>query len=632
MFFVPLVDGCSGLASLQLTNDSLYFSESAYATMEACSYGQGVFAHELGHNMGSRHDWYMDSGTTPDSIAHGYVDWINGFRTIMSYNNRCTAIGISCERIPRFSNPAVRHGGHVVGVAKGTSTSCEEGEKFPSLECDADSATLFNNKAATTAKFRDSRLTWNGGVDSNWANAANWNINEGAPGATVVNNRVPRSFDNLFIPGDPGLSFSPPIYNGSYNDPNITAGTLSARELVIADGAQLSMSGGTLNVGWRWQDLGGFKATGGTVEFSGPIGVTVDSSSAFQSIRVGSGTDSSVVSLANNLDVDDDLTISAGAILDAGNYTINLAGNWQEQGPTGFRASTSTVIFDGDGVAQSVNKASSSVVFTEDFSEGDNQDGFSTAYMPPGWSGENWFFGEHSGDGEALASGNAWLYSQSVTLDKNATYTLTLDFDQSYNSDDVLRVYYGKEVSPSDMTEVGSVSTTGTSNFEFKVPASGTYYVGFYHEKAGESGMSYMDNVGLSAYSGLNFYNLRVASGYVTVNEAITIENELRIDAGATLDTEDNVLTLNGTLINEGTLKGSVDQAGSCSKLEVTLNPSDYDTVSSEIMIKSEGIITLDYGASVTYRAPEIRLLPGFSALPGSSMVAKAEAVSCSGG
>ncbi len=593
MFFVPSSgSSCGGLAFIQYTNDDLSWSDDAYSTMEACSIGQAVFAHELGHNMGSRHDWYMDSETTPDTIAHGYVDLASGFRTIMAYSNRCSILGQSCSRIAHFSNPSIDYSGQTTGVAAGTSSSCAEGDAHPATECDADAATLFNNKAPTTAKFRDSRLTWTGSVDSDWNNAANWTINEGAPGSTTAVNRVPRPYDNLYIPG------------GLTHYPMISSGTHYGRELIIADGARLEMAAGTLQVGWRWEDVGGFSATGGTVEFSGPIGVTVDSASTFQDVRIGDGTGSTQTYLASNLDVDGNLTISAGASLDAGTYTLNLAGDWQENNPTGFAFGSGRIICDG--AAQSFSKIVSANLVMEDFSEGDGQSCCSTSYLPPDWTSNpavdpgGWYGGQPSGDtdGNAYANGDAWLYSLPLTLNKGVNYSLSLYFDQRSTLSDTLRIYLDVDTdSTSTSQSVGTVNSTGKASFSFSVPSTATYYIGFHHDGAGQS---YLDDVQLDGASKLSFHDLEVKSGTTSFSEDMSIANDLLIHADATADFGGNVVSVEGTLINDGSIKqtstvsngatvafGRVKNAGATLDkyfgVEITPNTGDMGETSVEI-------------------------------------------------
>ncbi|UOG90782.1 MAG: M12 family metallo-peptidase [Candidatus Thiothrix sulfatifontis] len=552
VFFTPYVSSsCGGLAWLQTINNNVGWEDYGFSAMNACSFGQSVFAHELGHNMGSRHDWYMDSDTTPASIGHGYVhiDGVNSFRTIMSYGNRCNALGIgTCDRIAHFSNPNVNYNDVPTGVPSGTSTSCAEGQANPAVECDADNGTNFNTKAATTAKFRDSRLTWTGAVSSDWSTAGNWTINEGAPGSTTAVNRVPRSYDNVYIPS--GL--------GRY--PTVSTGSVNARELVIANGATLNMSGGTLTVGWSWEDAGGFNATGGTVILSGSIGIGITSSSAFRNVQIGSGADTSEVTLESNLNIDGNLQISAGATLNAATFTINVAGNWQENTPTGFQKGTSTVIFDGS--SQAVNKITNSSVLNEDFSEGDGQGCCNTAYLPSSWTEQGpWYGGQLGSSGVAVAAGNGWLHSNAVSLNSGVTYTLTFDFNQDGSNSDILRVYYGSNANSVNMTTlIGTRTATGSANFTFTVPSSGTYYIGFHHDGVD---WSYMDNVSLAGSAGITFHNVQVISGTTTFNGNVNFGNNLQTSNGATADFSTHAVTVEGGVTNNGGIKQTKTTANS---------------------------------------------------------------------
>ncbi|GAA1013187.1 hypothetical protein GCM10009551_099630 [Nocardiopsis tropica] len=83
----------------------------------------GVFAHELGHNLGATHDW----GTTPDtrganSQRHGYVN-PNGLIDIMAYTTSPLCAPNRCNRQPYYSNPDVTVGGLPFGQRGGTKPS-----------------------------------------------------------------------------------------------------------------------------------------------------------------------------------------------------------------------------------------------------------------------------------------------------------------------------------------------------------------------------------------------------------------------------------------------------------------------------------------------------------------------------
>ena len=126
-----------GLAYL-MTSVSNSFKTNAFSVIDKdCATGYYSFGHELGHNMGARHDSYVDSGTTPYTYAHGWVNVPDRWRTIMAYNNQCADAGASCTRINYWSNTTRTYGGDPMGNA-GT----------------ANNAQVLNNTANTVAGFR----------------------------------------------------------------------------------------------------------------------------------------------------------------------------------------------------------------------------------------------------------------------------------------------------------------------------------------------------------------------------------------------------------------------------------------------------------------------------------------------
>jgi len=137
-----------------MTSVSTSFAVWSFAVVSrSCATGYYSFAHELGHNMGARHDWYVDdTENKPYSYNHGFVNQAEGWRTIMAYNTECAVAGSNCTRLPYWSNPEVEYGGVPMGVAEGTSTDCIEGEPEP--DCDADNRKTLNETAYTVADFR----------------------------------------------------------------------------------------------------------------------------------------------------------------------------------------------------------------------------------------------------------------------------------------------------------------------------------------------------------------------------------------------------------------------------------------------------------------------------------------------
>ncbi len=140
-----------------MTNVSTSFAPYAYNVIDReCASSNLSLAHELGHNMGGQHDWYVDDGVTPYTYAHGYVDVAHQWRTVMAYNSECAAQtpDVYCTRIPYFSNPSINYGGNPTGVAAGTNTSCTAGN-LSNPNCDANMRTTLNNTRATVAAFRN---------------------------------------------------------------------------------------------------------------------------------------------------------------------------------------------------------------------------------------------------------------------------------------------------------------------------------------------------------------------------------------------------------------------------------------------------------------------------------------------
>ena len=116
-----------------------------------------ILAHELGHNMGLRHDRYValhyEGGVSPHP-AYGYMNQqasVAGGRssrwfTIMAYFAQCNAFGITtCSHLLRFSNPRQSYG-DPLGVAYGEGS----GVTGP-----ADATTVLNATGPAVALWRD---------------------------------------------------------------------------------------------------------------------------------------------------------------------------------------------------------------------------------------------------------------------------------------------------------------------------------------------------------------------------------------------------------------------------------------------------------------------------------------------
>ena len=131
--------GSCGIASVMSTVASTFARSAFNVVTRSCAVGNYSFAHELGHNMGLRHDPFVDTSVSPYPYGHGYVDTTNKFRTIMAYNDACAAINITCMRVPQFSSATVPY------------------RDWPSGNAGVSNAALaLNNTRSTTSVFRNS--------------------------------------------------------------------------------------------------------------------------------------------------------------------------------------------------------------------------------------------------------------------------------------------------------------------------------------------------------------------------------------------------------------------------------------------------------------------------------------------
>ena len=122
--------------------------------------GGWVFAHELGHNMGLRHERYQvhhHQGGVGPHPAYGYVNErafepgaaaSSCWSTIMAYGTQCGDAGLTVEKVDRFSNPRQRYNGNPLGVAYGAGGS-------DPVTGPADAAAVLNATGPAVALRRD---------------------------------------------------------------------------------------------------------------------------------------------------------------------------------------------------------------------------------------------------------------------------------------------------------------------------------------------------------------------------------------------------------------------------------------------------------------------------------------------
>ncbi|MEM6800306.1 MAG: zinc-dependent metalloprotease family protein [Bacteroidota bacterium] len=117
-----------GVAYVQ-PNPTYFYADIGFSvTGLACMNTNLTFAHEVGHNMGLHHDWFVNTSPNPCRHHHGYVNqnapagFSHRWRTVMAYNNNCSnTFGFSCRRLPYWSNPDINMTGDPMGVPIGNS-------------------------------------------------------------------------------------------------------------------------------------------------------------------------------------------------------------------------------------------------------------------------------------------------------------------------------------------------------------------------------------------------------------------------------------------------------------------------------------------------------------------------------
>ncbi len=144
---------------------------------------------------------------------------------------------------------------------------------------------------------------------------------------------------NSFTAG--GLTLSGgTINNGADNGTWDINGTVS-----IGIGTTLKATSSNFYVSGDWTNNGTFDPSGGTVIFDGNGEQNITSSgSAFYSLT-NSNTNARALLLNDTLNIDGNLTIDLGSVLDTQNNNINIYGNWTNNGT--FNSGSSTVTFRG---------------------------------------------------------------------------------------------------------------------------------------------------------------------------------------------------------------------------------------------------------------------------------------------
>ncbi|MCS7074894.1 MAG: hypothetical protein NZ108_10550, partial [Bacteroidia bacterium] len=181
-----------------------------------------------------------------------------------------------------------------------------------------------------TLNFLFSQTNWTGVNSSDWNDAGNWSA------------------------GVPNIGVNATIPAGCPNFPIITAGTANVRSLAVNNGASLSMTGGTLNVGLNFvkATTGILDCSGGIIRFVGNTNQAITGTISFYNVEIANtGTNpNNLVFINNETTIENDLILTSGRFAPGSgtaSNSINIGGNWISNGAT-YVPNFGTVIFYGD--------------------------------------------------------------------------------------------------------------------------------------------------------------------------------------------------------------------------------------------------------------------------------------------
>ena len=135
-----------GLGYLNSTPTNYSANSGFTVSIYSCVVSNYTLAHEMGHNMGLNHDWFVSQSTAPCEHHHGYSNKTavnlgtsstnsQRWRTIMAYNDECVAAGISCTRVNRWANPTINYNSEPTGIAIGNPNPSNEAFGFARFAC-----------------------------------------------------------------------------------------------------------------------------------------------------------------------------------------------------------------------------------------------------------------------------------------------------------------------------------------------------------------------------------------------------------------------------------------------------------------------------------------------------------------
>ena len=424
--------------------------------------------------------------------------------------------------------------------------------------------------------------------------------------------------------------------------------------LTVQNNAAFSPSG-AVNIGGNVtvQNNAGFNPSGST-DIVGSLTLSDDATAQNNAqLTIDGSLDlqgSSTFTLGDNLDVNTDITIGDGTTLNGGSYTINLAGNWSNNGTWNY--GTGTVILDEPASDQTIGPSSSGseveigvgtydlnrypfnnfyennktqmLYLSSEIGSAGTINGIQfnlNAISPEGYrdfvnftvklketTESNW----NNKGSYADMTGATMVFSQNPYTMPGSTGWFTISFNTPFS-------YGGSNNLIVEITW-GDNGTYTSTKYELWATdlGSGNERV-LYGYADSETPPNFdneddeLPNIKFNFQGGgdKHFYNLTVSTagspGTTTPQAGIYAHNNLVVDSGSELVMGENALTVDGTLTNNGGLRQTKDVTGSADVTflstggygGLTLNANGSDLGSTDVTIKGNQDCTTTAGETV---------------------------------
>ena len=393
---------------------------------------------------------------------------------------------------------------------------------------------------------------WSGDISNDWLDGGNWSA--GGPPSCGTNATIPGTAVNMPVVG----------------------ADVEVGDLTLEDGANLSMTAGTLSVCRSLEAQGDatFVMSAGTLLFTGSADASIllaGSGSQLHHLHIGNGSDDKNLQLLSPLSIAGDLQINLQAVLDANGQALS---------------------FNGGAQTLSVSGAALETVYENGF---DTLDGWTVVDVngAPTWLGSSSINAPNSPNSGPHARytysttlpADDWLFSPGFTLEAGRNYTIRFNYGaRSASFPERLAVYIGADNSVAAMTTqlfdnanvINTIWQEGSG--VFLAPSTGTYHVGFHAYSLADQWQLAVDDLVIETPGSMRLADVHVAPGSELSLDgllAILVEGDLNVEGS--LDINGLNLAVNGSLTNHGTLIDTRDvpAAATTSILSITNEAGD---------------------------------------------------------